>query len=135
MKNHCFYCDKLTRDNIEEVLSNRGIKVETRKLLPHEKIPYLKKKINEEAHEAFKSVSVNELINELVDVWETMQALKRALQITEEEFEKKCLEKKNRLGGFDEGSCLCKITVSEDHPDLQHYLQQPEQYPQTYCTT
>ena len=130
MKKRYFCCNKLVRDRIPEILLSREIEIQTRMLQPHEKVNYLKEKVLEEAHELRESHSVFEIIEELVDVWEAMESLKRVLQITPQEFEKKKIDKKEKRGGFEEGICLEKIILTEDHPDIHYYLTRNLNYPE-----
>ena len=128
MRTYNFFCDKLVRDKMLGTMVARGLTPEVRKLAPHEYIPYLKRKIYEEAEGLSRTTTTSALMDELIDLSEAIEALKTALQCSEEHFEHQSAHKKDRYGKFQERHCLYHICIPEDHPDLSHFLRNSHQY-------
>lgn len=125
-----FICNKIIRDKDVSLFQERGIEPETRILHRDEIVPFLKKKIKEEAQEACEAQTPEGTLNEMVDVYEAGMALCHALGISKEAFWALYKEKHDRKGGFDQNICLCTLTMSTEHPEIHHYLSQPGKYPE-----
>lgn len=128
MKKYTFICDKLVRHKDPELFQERHIDTQIRDLEIFEIVPYLKKKIREEAMEIFEGETPSQMINELIDLEEACHLLRHHLGIPEVEFQKKVQEKQLRRGTYDRWICLCAVTMDCEHPEVNHYVSQPEKY-------
>lgn len=91
--------NKLIRDKIPEVITQKGGKYKTRVLLKKEFEKELKKKLIEESKEILEAPK-KELINELSDVLEVVKSIASHYKIDFKEVEKNQLKKKKERGGF-----------------------------------
>jgi predicted house-cleaning noncanonical NTP pyrophosphatase (MazG superfamily) len=130
MNKHTFFCDKLARSKDPELLQAKGIEVKTRLLEAHEWVDYLKKKLKEESGEICQDKASEDIINELIDLYDAGDLLKKHLGVTEEEFACMREEKRQRKGTYEDGQCLLSVTLVQDHPDLEHYRNHPSGYPE-----
>lgn len=128
MNKYTFICDKLVRDKDPQLMKERGIEAKTRQIEGSEYVAYLKKKVREEAIEIEEGTTPEEVINELIDVYEAGEALKKALGLSEGEFLRKAKEKREKKGGFESRTLLCSVTLPDAHPELRHYRQHPHKY-------
>ena len=103
--------DKLVRDKIPDYIEKRGERVEILRLRGDALIAALKEKLIEEAFEVFDAKWPDELIGELADVQEVMQALCRALEVNASDVEKERAKKETRRGGFEKGLMLIKTST------------------------
>ncbi len=95
-----FKVEKLIRDNIPQRLVSKKIKSYERIMEQEEYIDALKTKLVEEAHECVEAKDRNELIEELADVLEIMNALTQSYGIEMKQVEEKRLQKQSTHGGF-----------------------------------
>lgn len=95
--------NKLVRDKILERIEKEGTKYSSRILSDAEYTEELLKKLTEEAGEVIKAahISREELILEIADVLEVLEALQKSQQITTADVEKIKAEKKESRGGFE----------------------------------
>jgi predicted house-cleaning noncanonical NTP pyrophosphatase (MazG superfamily) len=128
MKSHSFQCDKLIRTKAGDCLTSQGAVLKTRVLSAEEIVPYLKKKIEEEAREARQAKTSEHMIEELMDAFSAGYALLKALGIDQEAFLQGCKAKDEKEGSYEGGLCLTHITLPEGHPKLRHYQNHPEKY-------
>lgn len=128
MNKHTFFLDKLTHSKDPERLQSEGIEVKTRILEKSERIDYLKKKLKEESGEICQDTSAEDILNELIDLYDAAELLRKELGATEEEFARMRREKHERKGTYDEGRCLVSVTLVQDHPALEHYRHHPSGY-------
>lgn len=112
MKNEIIY-NKLIRDRIPEITAASGWKSETRVLKSEEFAIALKKKILEEAKELNEGTDDENLIEELADLQEIIDAILVEKKIKLSDFQKIQKEKCLKRGGFKEKLFLIK-TVKED---------------------
>ena len=98
----CFKVDKLIRDKIPGILQANKIVVNTRVMETPEFISKLKDKLVEEAKECFETESSDELIEELTDLIEVINALCQVTGINMQQIEEKRLEKMKHKGAFDD---------------------------------
>ena len=86
---------KLVRDHIPEIIEKDHKTCKIRKLNDEDYLQCLKDKLIEECHEVVNS-NQNDIINEIADVLEVIEALEKTLHIDEEEVrhvkEKKALQ-------------------------------------------
>lgn len=113
--------DTIVRDKTDSILKSNGIDATIRKLENHEMVPYLSKKIKEEAGKIDASRSPHEVMRYLIELEEASKALMHCIGIKEYDFRKKALEQRVKNGRFALGNCLRKVSVHEDHPDIDFY--------------
>ena len=106
--------NKLIRDRIGEIIENEGKKYEIVTLNVQSFRFELKKKLVEEANEAMKTSTKEDLLNELADVFEVSEALMKELEITKEELFARKREKLQKNGGFEKRLFLVSVTEKED---------------------
>lgn len=110
-KNEIIY-NKLIRDKIPEITKADGWISETRILNKKEFILELRKKILEEAKELNEGSGRDNLIEELVDIQEIIDAILKNINIKFTEFRKIQTKKRQKRGGFAKKLFLIK-TVKE----------------------
>lgn len=94
--------NKLVRDNIPDIINGAGKKCKIKKLNNLEYTIELKKKLCEEANEVFEANSKNEIIQELADVLEIVDALKDIYDLTDLDIQYIKEQKANKNGRFKE---------------------------------
>lgn len=128
-----FKVDKLIRDKIPELLSQKKIKY---KLTTLEKSDYLQKlynKLLEEISEVFNAKNKQETTEELADVLEVFLALCGAHNIPFQVVEEKRIVKKIAHGGFEQRIYNAYVEIKEENPHIQYYIDRPVQYPQIFA--
>jgi predicted house-cleaning noncanonical NTP pyrophosphatase (MazG superfamily) len=128
MKLYSFVADKLVRDNAIQLFDQLGIQTTYGQLQSDRIIHYLKKKLDEEANEAFRAETEEEMISELCDVYEVMVSLLSDYGLNWESFQEKVKAKKIIKGGFQKAVYLKTLTLAEGHPKLPHYLKESQRY-------
>ena len=88
--------DKLVRDNIPEIMINKGCKPVTRILSDEEYLMELNKKLLEEVNEYLSDNN----IEELADIKEVFLAILKAKHISDEELETVRIDKVDKRGAF-----------------------------------
>ena len=107
------YYNKLVRDKIPEIIKSDGRKAETRKLNRNEYISELRKKMLEEAKELNDGKGRDNLIEELVDIQEIIDAILIAKNVDKKLFIKSQDLKCKKRGGFKKQLFLIKTTREE----------------------
>ena len=92
---------KLVRDNIPMLIQNNGQESKTRILGDEEYLKELKKKLREEAEEVYLAADTLELMEELADVLEVADALRKQAGISHEELEYCRRTKAEKNGRFE----------------------------------
>lgn len=122
---------KLVRDKIPENIHSRGEEVKLLKLEGEALITALKRKIVEEALEVLDAETSQSIIEELADLKETVNALTKALSITDKNIEDARKYKKEKRGAFDSALMLEKtslassLSLSQDTEDDPFSLARP----------
>jgi predicted house-cleaning noncanonical NTP pyrophosphatase (MazG superfamily) len=125
-----FAVNKLIRDNMPEILVHRAIEIDWHTLTTQEHIHALKNKIIEEADEVAQATSRQELIEELADLQEVIDALLAMHGITKENFSQVQDAKRTLRGGFAKGVYSSSIAMDEENPYIGYYLAKPKEYPE-----
>lgn len=113
MKKEIIY-NKLIRDRIPEITKANGWEPVTRILNKKEYLLELRKKILEEAKELNEGSGHDNLIEELVDIQEIIDAILAAKNIKFSEFKKLKTKKRQKRGGFKKRLFLIKtIKIKE----------------------
>ncbi len=100
--------NKLIRDRILEIIKAAGEKPHWRVLGRKEYIKEIKKKILEEAKELTRAKKKEEIVNEIVDIQELIDALSSKLGLTKPEIKKQQKIKNKKRGGFKKKLFLIK---------------------------
>lgn len=95
--------NKIVRDKIPEIVTAKGLTVETRELSDEEILKELYKKIVEEAVELSSADNKADIINEIADVLEVLYSLSERNGITLDEIEETRLLKAEKRGSFKKG--------------------------------
>ena len=93
--------EKLVRDKIPNIIINNGEIPEIEILNDDEYFGLLKAKLVEEAEELLRSDSTLNFYEELADVLEVIDALKKANNVNEDTLDKIKTEKKLKKGAFE----------------------------------
>jgi len=122
---------KLVRDNILPSIKKNNQKARGVKTLDDEEfISELIKKSLEEINEMTVASEKDELKRELADVYEVLDYLKKALDLSDKELIKLKEIKRKKNGGFDTRTYIEDVGVEEDNEWYQYYLNNPDKYPE-----
>ncbi|MBY0246553.1 MAG: nucleoside triphosphate pyrophosphohydrolase [Nitrospiraceae bacterium] len=102
--------NKIVRDKIPEIIAKRGEQSEILNLQGEALITALKQKLVEEAFEALDAKSGDDLVGELADVSEVIDALCSSLKISDTNLTAVKKEKHRKRGGFEKGIMLARTT-------------------------
>jgi len=105
--------EKLVRDNVPAAIRSRGENVVAYSAGSGERESLLRAKLVEEALEVLGAIDSDEVLEELADLMEVVDGLRRALGIEEAEIEAAMERKRRRRGGFDESVVLIKTSPFE----------------------
>ena len=105
--------NKLVRDRIPEIIQNDNKTCVVEILNDHDFLVELKRKLIEESNELSGTQNREEMINELADLHEVMNALKAIYAISNEEIERRQLKKAETNGRFEKQLFL--VSVDGDH--------------------
>ena len=93
--------NKLVRDNIPEIIKKNGGVSKVSVLDEAEFKTALKNKLIEEAQEVLEASSKEDVLNELSDIMELVEAITKDNNLTMSEVENKKQKKKEERGGFE----------------------------------
>ena len=105
MKNMKKY-DKLVRDKIPKIIKENGKKCKTKTLKPEDIEKYYRAKIQEEMDELFE----NPCPEEMADLMEVVDCLRRVLQLSIEDVIEVKDTKRQERGGFEKGIILREVS-------------------------
>ena len=121
---------KLWRDKAIELMEKQGSRINWRKLNRKEFQRSLKDKLIEEVHEVAAASTEGELIEELADVVEVIEALASSYEFSMIDIRVAKDAKKTKRGGFAGGM----FVESAEHPEgsfgEKYCLAEPEKYPE-----
>jgi [ribosomal protein S5]-alanine N-acetyltransferase len=130
MKMRVFQQNKLWRDKAVERMENLGSKIHWKRLDDVQADKQLRLKMLEESQEVLEAKSKDELIEELADVLEVMQALSKVNNISWDDIVLVQNKKRQERGGFDDR----KFVTNAEHPKgsfgEQYCLKNLEKYPE-----
>lgn len=129
---YVFHCEKLVRDRIPDLISEPGSVVEVLTLNRKAHINALKDKLKEEVEELVHASTREEIIDEIADVKEVLDALILKLAIHKTEVEEAKRVKSIKNGGFDRGLFLKTVVASKDSIVAERFLKDPIKYPTTF---
>jgi predicted house-cleaning noncanonical NTP pyrophosphatase (MazG superfamily) len=125
---YIFRCEKLVRDRIPDLMSEPGHTVIVETLDRQAHIFALKKKLTEEANEVEAACTRDEIIEEIADIKEVLDALMLKLSISRHEIDEIKRKKSLRNGGFDRGLYLKAVEAPMGSSVAERLLKQPSQY-------
>jgi predicted house-cleaning noncanonical NTP pyrophosphatase (MazG superfamily) len=127
---HKFLQNTLYRDKMPDILRAQGSIIHVEQLNDQQYETQLKIKLAEETQEVIASSSPQELIEELADVYEVIDALCTLHNISSEDVRQVQIKKQNTRGGFYQRMF---VTIAE-HPagsyGEKYCRTQPEKYPE-----
>lgn len=126
-----FKIEKLIRDKMLKILSDRGSVLHHKILEEDEYKKALKDKLIEEAKEVQESNSLDELIEELADSLEVIQSIAKSNGISMGQIEQVRLKKRDSKGGFDKGIYnYCIDIQDDDHEEIEYFTSRSQKYPE-----
>jgi predicted house-cleaning noncanonical NTP pyrophosphatase (MazG superfamily) len=128
-----FKFGKLVRDKMPEILKQQGGCIVSHILEPSLRLHHLKAKLKEEVEEILSATNPEDLVDELADTLEVLQALAKNQDIPWEDIEKKRQEKRLKRGGFETYHYVEYLEVESadsSHPLTQYCLARPHDYPE-----
>src|SRR5579872_3412947 len=120
-----FKGNKLIRDNYIEVLAAKNITVHSRIVTGQELQAELRSKLIEEANEVAQTKNKEDLMLELADVLEVVDALCHAHDISITEVQEVQAKKRAERGGFFKGILCTTFEVAEDNQAIMYYRSRP----------
>ncbi len=120
---------KLIRDKILESMLEHGEHPVYHRLDDAEYMAELKRKILEEASELDLS-SPDQILAELVDLQEIIDAMLKAIGRTRTELVRQQAQKRQRSGGFEGRIYLDTVQKTANDPWLAHLEAHPDKYPE-----
>jgi len=126
---YLFRCEKLVRDRIPELMTHQGSVIQVETLDHKAHIAALKNKLKEEVLEVCEASSREEIMEEMADVTEVLDALALKLSIKRSEIESLKRTKSIKNGGFDRGLFLKTVEACGDSPVAERFLREPLKYP------
>lgn len=127
--NYTFRLEKLVRDRIPELMSEPGNVLDVLTLDHKAHIRALKEKLREEVEEVFNAQTRDQVIEEIADVAEVLDALALKLSIKKSEIEATKRAKSMRKGGFDRGIFVKTVQIPSDSSLALRFLEEPSKYP------
>lgn len=123
-----FICNKLGRDKDLELFEKSGISVQYKLANKDEFIVAIHKKLLEEALEVVQATNRQEIIAELGDILEVIDAFKKTYQIAEQEIISAKNLKFLQKGGYEKGIFIESITMDDSNPRVSHFRASPDKY-------
>lgn len=125
-----FRCDKLGRDKGLEGFKKEGVKPQYKILSGKQLYDALLLKLVEESDEVRDARNRKELIEELADVLEVIDALCKTQGISMEEIVPIKQAKHQERGGFETGLYIETVHVDDNNPKVEHFRASPDKYPE-----
>lgn len=122
-----FFCNKLGRDKTVDFCRQTDIEVDCHIMDDQAYKEALLQKLDEEAQEV-KSAQYHEMLEELADVQEVVDALVKVYGFTKEQLYETQIKKREHKGGFENKVYITSFTVAEDSPLKEYFLNQPAKY-------
>jgi predicted house-cleaning noncanonical NTP pyrophosphatase (MazG superfamily) len=133
--------NKLVRDRVPEQIRERGERVTIARLNEEAIIRALRQKLVEEAYEVLDAKDLESVLVEIADIREVVDSLIRHLKASDSDVADQQVEKRDKLGGFDQGIVLLEteslpptLNLPKEQPHLAG-LQSDEIVPKTIDET
>lgn len=130
MKMRTFYQNKLWRDKAVEKMEKHGSVMHWRRLDDVQYNQQLLLKLVEEAQEVVEAQSGHELVEELADVLDVVDALLVLHDITSEQIAQAQAARYQERGGFSNRVFVEKAEYPEGSFGVEYCLAQPQKYPE-----
>lgn len=124
-----FSSNKLTRDKTEERFIQKNIRGQFRHIKGDEYLKALKEKLHEEVAEIMESQSPYELMTEIADVQDVLDALLKANNISQDALDTYRSTLHQERGTFETGLYLDYLEIDSDNPQYESYRSRPHKYP------
>ena len=125
-----FKQNKLLRDKIPDLLQPQGSKLYFVILSDEEFQKQLKNKLLEEALEVQHATTHHEMLEELADVLEVVEAMAKSLGFSEKELQNCKQKKREEKGGYDEKKFITIAEHPTGSPQEKYCLAHPDKYPE-----
>jgi len=120
-KSFQFQFRKLVRSKVTQHLQEQGVQIHSKRLNPTEHASALCEKLLEEASEVKNAKTKKELIEEIADMYEALDALLEVNNISLQEVEQKKKAKQQERGDFMQAEWVDWIEIP-NKPTLQSYI-------------
>jgi predicted house-cleaning noncanonical NTP pyrophosphatase (MazG superfamily) len=131
MANKRFLLDKLGRDKALELFNNDGCDLKYHIIESNEEyLEAITKKIFEELEEVLAAETKEELTEELGDLEEVLDALKKLTKIDQAAIDESRKNKREKKGGFEKRIYLHYVDAPEESWVHNHLSSSPEKYPE-----
>jgi predicted house-cleaning noncanonical NTP pyrophosphatase (MazG superfamily) len=125
-----FVHNKLWRDKLAEMVSEEGSVVYIDNIDEDQYEEALRAKIVEESIEMLESVDQDDVMEEMADSLEVMDALCKVYGITMDDIKKIKDEKFEDLGGYSKSQLITHVEHPAGSAAEKYCLENPEQYPE-----
>lgn len=126
-----FLFNKLIRDKILALHIGEGHDIKYAHLNGDDLKAKLQQKLHEEADEIPVRAAVDdEIIEEIADVQQVLDDLKREYGVTDEQIAATQQAKFAKKGGFKDGIFIESVTLDEADKWVKYYRESPEKYPE-----
>lgn len=122
-----FRLNKLVRDKFIEIYTSLGQKPAFRYLTPDEHRAELIEKIVEEVRE-LSAASPKKVADEIADVQQALDDLRRTYGITKKEIIAAMSAKRAEKGGFGKGVHVDTLELAEEDPWTKYYRSEPRRF-------
>ncbi|MCA9508537.1 MAG: nucleoside triphosphate pyrophosphohydrolase [Myxococcales bacterium] len=127
-----FKQNKLWRDKAMALLESQGSRVNWRKLEQKEFQQCLKEKLLEESKEVVSASSLEQIVEELADVMEVIEAMAEAYEISMDDIITAKNNKKSKRGGFSDRIYVESTLHPEGSFGEKYCLADPQKYPEIF---
>ncbi|NGX34702.1 MAG: hypothetical protein K1060chlam1_01055 [Candidatus Anoxychlamydiales bacterium] len=124
-----YFFNKLVRDNVVDILKKEKIDINYKRLSEGEYIKQLKLKLIEEAKEVFEAKNQGEFLEEISDLLDVIEALKKILKISDKKILEKSELKKKSKGSFENRYFINFIDIERNHPYISCFEKNSNKYP------
>ncbi|MEB3703078.1 GNAT family N-acetyltransferase [Candidatus Bealeia paramacronuclearis] len=129
-----FRFEKIVRDKVPQILEVQGIHFVQKELSAPEKIKALKDKLLEESQEVHEASSPQDLLEEIADVAEVLDAILAQSQITWEEVNLARTKKNEKSGAFQKSVYIKTVEAEDGHPLESFHYESPLKYPRLHSS-
>lgn len=125
-----FILNKLARDKTPERMEKMGITCQYTTVADQELLLSLQNKLIEETLEVTEAQNKKEVIAELADVAEVIDAIKKYYAITDQEISAEKKMRHDLRGGFEKGVFIHSISMADDNERVAYFKAAPKKYPE-----
>ena len=125
-----FICNKLGHDKDLETFKSEGITIHYKLLNRQQLREALTNKLIEEANEVHGAKTRSDIIAELADVLELIDAICKVWEIPSEIVVQEKEQHYKMRGGFEKGLYIETIEMYENNPKVSHFRKAPDRYPE-----